>query len=276
MHMIELVEAKVLADQINTVICGKKISKLITLQSPHKFAFFHGDPQAYEGLLKRKVMGQASPVGGQLKVEIEDLIFVFGDGVNLQYHEMDAKRPMKHQLLMEFEDGSALSGSVQMYGSLWCIKEAEFDNPYYLVAKEKPAVLSKEFDQSYFMGILAAKGAEKLSAKAVLATEQRIPGLGNGVLQDILYQAGIHPKRKVGSFSESEKEQLYHSVKNTLQEMIDQGGRDTEKDLFGNPGGYKTKLSKYSTGKPCPICGHTIVKEAYLGGSIYYCEGCQK
>lgn|GEM_PF-2077218 len=30
--------------------------------------------------------------------------------------------------------------------------------------------------------------------KAFLATEQRIPGLGNGVLQDILWTARIHPK----------------------------------------------------------------------------------
>lgn len=275
MRMIELIEAKVLAEQMNAVVRGKRISNVITLQSPHKFAFFQGDPEDYEGLLKGKVIGQASPNGGQLKVEIEDLIFVFGDGVNLQYHEMNAKRPVKHQLLLEFEDGSALSGSVQMYGFLLCINEKEFDNPYYLVAKEKPSPLTKEFDQTYFMGILTAKSAEKLSAKAILATEQRIPGLGNGVLQDILYQAGIHPKRKVGTFTESEKGQLFKSIKNTLQEMVDQGGRDTEKDLFGNRGGYKTKLSKHTAGKPCPICGHTIMKEAYLGGSIYYCEGCQ-
>jgi hypothetical protein len=30
---------------------------------------------------------------------------------------------------------------------------------------------------------------KKLSLKALLATEQRIPGLGNGVLQDILFKA---------------------------------------------------------------------------------------
>jgi formamidopyrimidine-DNA glycosylase len=43
-----------------------------------------------------------------------------------------------------------------------------------------------------------------LSAKAFLATEQRIPGLGNGVLQDILFTAGIHPKRKMAAISEEE------------------------------------------------------------------------
>lgn len=33
--------------------------------------------------------------------------------------------------------------------------------------------------------------------------------------------------------------------------------------------------SKDTAGKACPRCGETIVKENYLGGSIYYCRGCQ-
>ena len=27
--------------------------------------------------------------------------------------------------------------------------------------------------------------------------------------------------------------------------------------------------------EPCPVCGEPIVKEAYLGGAVYYCPGCQ-
>jgi formamidopyrimidine-DNA glycosylase len=58
--------------------------------------------------------------------------------------------------------------------------------------------------------------------------------------------------------------------------MKTQGGRDTENDLFDRPGEYKTKLSKNTVGQPCPICGTLIRKEAYLGGSIYYCAKCQR
>ena len=58
--------------------------------------------------------------------------------------------------------------------------------------------------------------------------------------------------------------------------MAVQGGRDTEKDLFGNAGGYKTILSKNTVNEPCPKCNTEIRKEAYLGGSIYYCPCCQR
>lgn len=274
--MIELAEANVLAAQLNEAIQGKQISKVIVFSSPHKFTFFHGDLQPYEGLLKGKRVGKAAPNGGQVRLEIEDLVFVFGDGVALRFHERGVKRPAKHQLLMEFEDGSALTGSVQMYGFLWCFYENEFDNAYYLVAKEKPSPLSEQFNEEYFSGILSAPEVKELSAKAVLATGQRIPGLGNGVLQDILYYAHIHPKKKVRTFTAEDKEKLYHSVKTTLARMVELGGRDTEKDIYGNPGGYQTKLSKNTMNAPCSVCGQAICKEAYLGGSIYYCEGCQE
>jgi formamidopyrimidine-DNA glycosylase len=114
------------------------------------------------------------------------------------------------------------------------------------------------------------------SAKAVLATEQRVPGIGNGVLQDILFYAGIHPKRKKSTLTNKEKGELFHSLKSTLKNMTDQGGRDTEKDFLGNSGGYKTILSKNTVNQPCLKCGDLIVKNAYLGGAVYYCPACQR
>jgi formamidopyrimidine-DNA glycosylase len=58
--------------------------------------------------------------------------------------------------------------------------------------------------------------------------------------------------------------------------MTEHGGRDTEKDLFGHPGGYRVKLSKNTLDSGCPECGGQLVKEAYLGGAVYYCPSCQR
>ncbi|WP_312831812.1 DNA-formamidopyrimidine glycosylase family protein [Sedimentibacter saalensis] len=274
--MIEIPEASTLSMQLNKAVAGKRIKDVIASQSPHKFAWFNNDPQDYKSMLSGKVITRAEAVAGYVEITVEDAVLLFGDGVNLRFHGIKEKRPQKHQLLVEFDDFTALSASVQMYGGLWCFNVGGFDNSYYLRAKESISPISEEFDREYFNAILSAPGAQKLSAKALLATEQRIPGLGNGTLQDILFNAGIHPKKKVSSFTKSDKELLYDSIKTTLKEMIEQGGRDTEKDLFGNPGSYITKLSKNTANKPCEICGTTIIKEAYMGGSIYYCPKCQK
>lgn len=91
---------------------------------------------------------------------------------------------------------------------------------------------------------MLAESRPTLSAKAFLATEQRFPGIGNGTLQDILFAARIHPKRKIASLTEDERERLAACTASVLGEMTRLGGRDTEKDLFGNPGGYQTRMSK--------------------------------
>ena len=274
--MIELPEAVSMARQFNETMQGKKIKGVIAGYSPHKFAWYHGDPADYDARLRGKALGAAVSRGGMVALSADDYLLLFADGVALRYHAKDEKRPVKHQLLVEFEGGDALVASVQMYGGMWCFREGEFDSPYYQVACEKSSPLSDEFNGEYFGSLVSSPEVQKLSAKAFLATEQRVPGLGNGVLQDILYNAGIHPKRRVETLSVDEIEKLCGSVKSTLGQMAAQGGRDTEKDLFGEPGGYRTKLSRNTLGQPCPQCGGRIVKQAYMGGSVYFCTGCQK
>jgi len=273
--MIELPEAAVLARQLGVTVSGKTISNVIAARSPHKFAWYFGDPQGYAALLTGMVVGDAASYGGQVEIGAGNARILFSDGVNLRYAGKGGTPPEKHQLLLEFDDGSFLVGSVQMYGGLMAFPEGQNDNKYYLVAKEKPSPLTDRFDECYF-ATLSDGDSAGLSLKAFLATEQRIPGLGNGVLQDILFNARMHPKRKAGSLSAAERKSLFAAIKVTLAEMLDGGGRDTENNLLGAPGGYRTKLSRNTEGQACQVCGTPIRKEAYMGGSIYYCAGCQR
>jgi len=225
-------------------------------------------------MLEGKAITGADAFGGYVRLHAGNAALRLHDGVNVRLYAAGEKRPDKHQLLVELDDGAALQCSVQMYGGLWVHVDDSDDNFYYRVALEKPSPLSDAFDRAYFETILAeAKLA--LSAKALLATEQRIPGLGNGVLQDILLLAGVHPKRKVGQMDDATRDKLFAQVKATLADMTTQGGRNTEKDLYGNPGGYQTLLCAKTAKAPCPICGAAVVKQAYMGGSVYFCPTCQ-
>jgi formamidopyrimidine-DNA glycosylase len=273
--MIELPEATNIAGQIIGTVSGRRIASVVAGHTPHKLVWYYGDRHKYSQLLVGRTVGKADAFGGLVEVKVENASILLGEGVGIRFHDKNEPRPAKHQLLVEFEDGSALSASVQMYGGLGCFIQGELDNPYYKVAGEKPSPLTPAFDRGYFEGIISSPDVQKLSLKALLATGQRVPGLGNGVLQDILFNAGMHPKKKVNTLSEKGGEVLFRSVKNTLSAMASRGGRDTEFDIFGRPGGYQTVLSKNTVGKPCPVCGTVIKKEAYMGGSIYFCEKCQ-
>ncbi len=272
--MIEIPESMTIAKQLNETVFGKKICRVITNASPHKFAFYHGDPANYNALLAGQVIGDSFGIGAMIEITAGDRRVILGDGANLRYYDDSSKTPSKHQLLLGLDDESALVCTVQMYGSVLAFMEGTYNNKYYLMAKEKPLPLADAFDRVYF-DTLCTEDSDKLSAKAFLATEQRIPGLGNGVLQDILFHAGIHPKRKMGTIREIEFDRLFLSVKDTLAEMTRLGGRDTEKDLFGSAGGYRTLLSKNTVGKPCLVCSTDIQKASYLGGAVYWCPMCQ-
>ncbi|HHV12382.1 MAG TPA: endonuclease VIII [Clostridiales bacterium] len=273
--MLEIPESSTIAGQMNEVLKGKVIRYVEADKSPHKFAWYSGNPEDYNGLLAGKRFGASTARGAMIESEVEDCRLLLGDGAAPRYYEDCSKAPMKHQLYMEFTDGSALVVTVQMYGGLWAYKEGKNDNPYYLVACEKPLPLSAEFSYDYFRA-LYTEALQGKSVKAFLATEQRIPGLGNGVLQDILFQAGLHPKRKMNTLKEEDIKELYSTIKSLLKEMAEKGGRDTEKDLFGNPGGYVTYMSKNTYGEPCAKCGYQICKASFLGGTVYFCEHCQQ
>ncbi|MPL99621.1 Formamidopyrimidine-DNA glycosylase [bioreactor metagenome] len=272
--MLELPESSTIARQLNETVRGKTILRAVANASAHKFAFYYGDPADYDKLLAGGAIGESCGIGAMVEITAGDRRIVLGDGANLRYYREPDQAPDKHQLFIELSDGSVLVCTVQMYGFLLAFLDGEYDNKYYKIAKEKPQPSSKAFDRVYFDS-LRTEGWTKLSAKAFLATGQRIPGLGNGVMQDILYHTRIHPKRKMGTLTEEEYDGLFCSVKDTLCEMTRLGGRDTEKDLFGSAGGYRTVLSKNTVGKPCPVCGSIIQKTAYLGGAVYWCPGCQ-
>lgn len=275
--MIELPEANNLAQQINQSLVGKTISSTIAAQSAHKFAWYNGDPADYPAILEGSTLLSARGIGMFVEITLSNCTLLFNDGVNLRLYPAAGPIPAKHQLLVNFSDGTSLSASVAMYGGVVCWeKSATYDNTYYQTALSKPSPLSDSFDEEYFQALIAPAAVQKLALKAVLATEQRIPGLGNGCLQDILWSAQLHPRRKLNTLSLEENGRLFQNLKETLKAMTELGGRSTEKDLYGQVGGYQVRMCAESNGKPCPRCGTEIKKEAYMGGSIYTCPVCQK
>ena len=274
--MIEIPESATYAKQIKEELTGKTITSVVAASSPHKFAWYYKDPADYADRLRDNQILAARGLGMFVEIELSHAMLLLSDGVRLSVHPAAGSVPKKHQLLLDFDDGTQFSAALSMYGGLYCWeKKTEFSYSYYDIAKEKPSPLIDDFSEDYFEDLLSPGAVQKLSLKGALATEQRIPGLGNGCLQDILWKAKLHPKRKTSTLSEDEKYTLFTSLKDTLAEMTRHGGRSTEKDLFGNPGGFQVVMCAANKEQPCPECGTLIKKESYMGGSIYTCPNCQ-
>lgn len=272
--MIEISESTTIREQATKILSGKVVSDVINATSSHRFVWFNGDAQHYPYILTGRTVKSVKGYGSFIDICFDnETHLAISDGTSMKYYTAVEKCSAKFQLLVAFEDGSYLVFTVAMYGNIlaFCGK---LDNVYYTGSIKKLSPLAETFDFSFFCGLIEAARRD-MSVKALLATEQRIPGLGNGVLQDILFNARIHPKRKISTLNTEYKQMLFHSIKETLNNMIAHGGRDTERDFLGNVGGYRCILSKNTYAKPCICCGSRLIKEGYLGGSVYYCPNCQ-
>ncbi|SFL42129.1 formamidopyrimidine-DNA glycosylase [Porphyromonadaceae bacterium KH3CP3RA] len=274
--MLELPEVLTLSKQANNTLSGKTITQVFNATKPHKFTFYNGDPLEYGKLLTGKTILSSEGYGMFVDFYLSDNVTMnIGDGVIARYYSPGDKIPAGYQLLLVFDDDSFLVFSVAMYGFINAYPDGIIDNKYYKLSRESISPLSKDYTEKQF-DKLFTEAKKTLTAKALLATEQRIPGVGNGVIQDILFNAQINPRQQILRLSDKKKETLFFSLKDTLSEMAFEGGRNTQTDLYGNNGGYRTILSSKTWKNPCPRCGSIIVKEAYLGGSVYYCPECQK
>lgn len=285
--MIELPEAIAFSKQINDYLVGKKVKQVIKGQTPHKFAFPMGGenqlgaeytPEDFNRILAGKTITKSWSNGNVILIQMEkDYLLSLGcGGERIIYHETMKTIPKKHQLLLHFEDDTHLTVTISGWGEVRLIKAKELDkHPHIGFNRIDP--LSDELTLDTFEKLVDEIPLErKRNVKAFLISSPGFRGIGNGVIQDILFLAKINPKRVITTLTKTEMKKLFETIKTELQKMADQGGRDSEKDLFNNWGGYKRILHSKVAGKPCPNCGESIIKEQFGGGSIYYCPNCQK
>jgi formamidopyrimidine-DNA glycosylase len=275
--MIELPEALVIARQMNEVLAGKRIAYGNRGNATHKFAFSSGSSAAYEEIFKGKRMVGTEGHGSAILVSIEpDYVLVLGGGgERILFHQEERTLPKKYHLLLHFEDGTYLTVTVQGWGNTLLLPQAEAGTHPH-VQKDRITPLDDAFTWDYFHRLFSSVDEDSAtSIKYFIISEPGVWGIGNGCLQDILFRAKIHPRRRVIDVAEDEQRVLYDAIKDTLTRMVASGGRESERDLYGNRGKYVRILDSKTKGKPCPECGTPIKKIQYLGGACYLCPSCQ-
>lgn len=276
--MIEYPEAVTIARQIGETLSGKRIASAVRGNAPHKFAFYSRPAEEYEAILPGQTVSGAAPTGSLIRIDLSGgyLVLLGGGGERILYHPSAETLPKKHQLLLSFDDASALSVSVQGWGSCQLFTPEELEKHHWYAHRRLEAA-DRGFTAEYFAGLFAALEADDPRAvKHFLISEPGVWGLGNGYLQDILLAARLHPRCRAAQLTAEQQRNLHAAVVQVLGEGVHLGGRTDEHDLFGATGGYQRKLSAAAVGLPCPACGKgAIVKESFLGGAVYTCPACQ-
>jgi formamidopyrimidine-DNA glycosylase len=223
----------------------------------------------------------ASTFGRSIYLKLGGHMLWWSDtGGKLLYHEPGAKLPKNYHLGWDFEDGAALTFAMQMWGGVKLLDHSEFGEKPYDETGVEP--LSQAFTLEKFNEMLdeypekTSKGIKGFLVATGYAVPNHIAGLGNAIVQDILFLAGLSPKRKILEITPDEREKLHEAINSTIAEAIKLGGRYDEVDHFGNQGGYVRLMDSKTKDTPCIQCGTDIKKISYLGGACYLCPACQQ
>ena len=107
----------------------------------------------------------------------------------------------------------------------------------------------------------------------LLMDDEFIAGIGNAYADEILWQAKLHPKRRVASLDEGELDRLYGALRETLARAVEVVEHELPPEL-----GTKIRTHMKIRGKvgdPCARCGTKIVRTRHGLDEMFVCPKCQ-
>jgi formamidopyrimidine-DNA glycosylase len=136
--------------------------------------------------------------------------------------------------------------------------------------------LSDGFTAATLFGLTRRR---RTSIKALLMDQRRVAGLGNIYVNEILFHAGIRPRRRAGRLARTECARLVVATRRVLEEAIRRGGSSISdyRDGLGRAGEFQLRHHVYDRAEqPCRRCGAAIRKRVHGGRSSFYCPSCQR
>lgn len=120
----------------------------------------------------------------------------------------------------------------------------------------------------------------RAAVKTLLLDQRILAGLGNIYADEVLFRAGVRPKRPGGEVSAQEIEALVAVVPQVLVEGLAMGGTSLDDLAYllpdGQAGEYLDRLRVYGrTDQPCSVCGTPIERVVIGGRSSHFCPRCQ-
>ena len=174
------------------------------------------------------------------------LSLVLDDGTDLRYR--DDKRMGKVHVLADDEDFRDVHGFSELGPDVGTFDWSE-----------------REFAQR--------ARATRRELRNLLQDQTFLAGIGNAYADEILWEAKLHPKRRVATLGGEEMSRFYRSLK----DVIARGTREVETNL---PPELGTKIRDHmqvrlQKGKPCPRCGTPVVRTRHGLDDMYLCPKCQ-
>ncbi|OHE77618.1 MAG: DNA-formamidopyrimidine glycosylase [Verrucomicrobia bacterium RIFCSPLOWO2_12_FULL_64_8] len=140
-----------------------------------------------------------------------------------------------------------------------------------------PPVLSAAFTGEAVAAFLKRHGRAPI--KAVLLQQERFPGIGNWMADEILWRAAIHPRRTAGSLTAAETRHVWRECRRVCRQALDAivgRGDDAPSALNERIPDSWLFHHRWEDGGRCPITGARLKREVIGGRTTCWSPARQK
>jgi len=191
------------------------------------------------------------------------MVMHFGMTGDLKYFKLADQKPEYTQVLFCFDNDYRLAYRMpRKLGEIRIVADkADFIEEKAL----GPDVMDDDLDFQAFKELLSKRRG---IAKSTLMNQKIMAGIGNVYSDEILFQAGVHPRKKINELDEDDLHELYSAMRRVLQTAIDHDANPQEL-----PEGYL--IPHRSEEEECPRCGGKVERIEVSGRGGYFCPQCQ-
>jgi formamidopyrimidine-DNA glycosylase len=280
--MPELPEVETVKRGLAPVLEGRRIVLAVALRPDLRFPLPIGFGQRLTGRVVAYVKRRAK----YLLIGLDDgvtLISHLGMSGRFRIYEGDLPALEKHDhVIFKTDQGTEVRYNDPRRFGFMDIADAGTLIEHPVLKSIGPEPLSNDFDAKVLAQALKGRQAP---IKSVLLDQTVIAGLGNIYVSEVLFRAGISPKRKAASVAGVRVSRLYSAIIDVLNQAISAGGSSINDHTrpSGELGYFQHSLSVYGReGEACSGCNCNIAKTGGVrrikqsGRSTFYCTKQQK
>lgn len=236
----------------------------------------HGDKRIFRGVDTRAL--RTYTCGATLlrsEARGKQMAFVFSRGVWIAIHlgmtgqlraEPSSFAPLKHDhLVLRLKRCALVFSDPRQFGRVHFFHGKGEPQWWSAIA---PALTSSGFTRRILQDALERH--RRLPIKATLLLQRHFPGVGNWMADEILWQAGIDPRRTSGDLASPEIHALWKSVRHVCWEALRHVGND-----FGDPPAGWLFHARWKRGGKCPRHQELLARATIGGRTTAWCRKCQ-
>ena len=130
-------------------------------------------------------------------------------------------------------------------------------------------IVGPDFTWERFSRLIEKK---RNQARVFVMDQTQLSAVGNAYADEILFEAGIHPKTPCCYLTASDRHRLFDAINTVIAwgiAEVEKAERPTEEKVRGH------MRVRNRAGEACPRCGTTIRKAGVLGFDAFFCPKCQ-